>query len=115
MPELSYRAQLAEEIATFIREQDLCRVWGGDVHRIQNRRVYYEVGFSIPRILDGTVRLYGPGFIRIAFQTALADLPHEDTRIYNCVEDALAFLKAAFVDHDFEAAESVPARVREAE
>lgn len=103
----SARRQLAERVAAFIREQHLDSPFGGDV-RYEGR--YYSVGCSIPRALDGNIRVYGRTFIQVQLQGPLVSGIYSEA--YGSEGDLLAFLKALLVDHDQETAFAVPVRPR---
>jgi hypothetical protein len=60
----SAREQLAERFAAFVRENDLCQVFGGDVTRSKDRRAYCVL-FSRRRTLDGLIQVYSPTFILV--------------------------------------------------
>jgi hypothetical protein len=62
--------------------------------------------FSYPRYLDGLVQVFSPTWILIRAQGAWVQ--GDDRRVYGSVADALAYLKAAFIDHDQGAAQVVP-------
>jgi hypothetical protein len=85
----SAREQLAERFAAWIREHDLCQVFGGDVTRSVDRRSY-GVLFSRCRTLDGLVRVYSPTFILV-----------ETTRLgrekFSSEAEAFAYLERNFL------------------
>lgn len=80
-------------------------MFGGDV--VKSGR-YYAIGMSLPAVLDGEVRVYGPTYILIRMVGRFVG--GEDSRVFASEEHALAFLTARFVDHDEDAAERVPTK-----
>lgn len=58
----SAREQLADRFADWIRENDLCQVFGGEVQRSADRRSY-GILFSRCRTLDGLIQVFSPTFI----------------------------------------------------
>lgn len=107
----SARELLAERIAAFISRYNLDNPYGGDV-ALDRSRQFYNVLFSYPGNLDGVVKVYSPRFIQVKYQTRYLDLPNQDSRIFTSEKNALDFLKAAFVDLDFEKALAIPAKAR---
>jgi hypothetical protein len=105
----SAREQIAERIAAFIRSNSLNSPFGGDVVLSRRGKIpCYLVDFAKPRVLDGSIRVFGPKFIQIKYMTAYRALPHKDGVVFDSEENAIAFIKAAFVDLDFDKAESIP-------
>ena len=104
---MSPREETARKLADWINEHRLNNPFGGDVHRDGSGR-FYSVLFAYPRYLDGLLRVYGPKFILIEARGPWARFG--GNRVYDSIENAIAFLQAAFVDHDLEAAERVPIR-----
>jgi hypothetical protein len=108
---VSARAEIAERIASFIREHELERVFGGEAVRLDGDR-FYHVLCSVPRTLDGIVKVYGPKFIQVQLQGQLVH--GEVSAVFESEQAAVAFLKALLVDHDDEAAFAVPQKARAA-
>lgn len=101
----SPRHQLAQRIANFILESRLANPFGGEV--TQHGR-YYSVLMSIPRSLDGEVRIYGPKFIHVRLVGPLSHIGSDF--VFESEANALAFLKAWLVDFDSEAALAIPVK-----
>jgi hypothetical protein len=97
------RGALAHRIADFINGHDLNNPFGGEVAQMKR---YYGVACSMPRGLDGDIRVYGLKFIQVLL---VGPLVHGERReVFDREENALAFLKALLVDFDSEAADAVP-------
>jgi hypothetical protein len=106
---MSARAELAQRIADFVCEHDLAQVYGGDVSSAGR---YRAIGFSRCASLDGEVRVYGPKFIQVLYQTRDHTLPREDAPVFTSEEHALEFLRLAFVEHDGESALEIPTKTQ---
>jgi hypothetical protein len=106
---ISPRRAIAEEFAQFVRDNELCNPFGGDVTP-QGR--YYGILFSRPRTLDGLVQLYGPAFIRLTMQGPLVRGSFD--AVYGSKDAALRVLKAVAVDFDLDAAHAVPVKPKKA-
>jgi hypothetical protein len=103
--EQSARERIAREINSFLLENDLCQVYGGDVSLLQNNgKTFYELSFSKRATLDGFIQVYGSQFIRVSFKTLFRFLPARSNAVFRSKQTALEFLKAAFVDLDEEKA-----------
>ena len=110
----STREQAARELGAWIVENDLAQVWASGDATLATDKRSYVVGFCKARTLDGTVQYFGPKFILVRWQTSYRDLPYESSRVFESVENVKKFLKLAFVDLNFDAAMSVPARMPKA-
>ena len=75
---------------------------------------YRYILFSKPAVLDGEIKVFGPKFIQVKYQTGIRDLPQRDSRVFSSERDALKFIEQAFVKFDADAALAVPARSRNA-
>ena len=104
---MSERADLAERFAAFVRSAKLTNPFGGDVNRSEDKK-YYAVLFSYPRLLDGLARIYGPKFILLEMQGPMVH--GNDRFIFDSMDNALAFMRLAFVDHNWDAALEVPTK-----
>jgi hypothetical protein len=102
---MSERSEIAERFAQFICDNNLANPFGGDVDQSGDKR-YYGVLFSVPRILDGFLRVYSPKYILIECQGRLCT----QNAVYSSEADAMQFMKLAFVDHNMEAAYNVPTK-----
>jgi hypothetical protein len=103
--EMSERSDIATRIANFICENNLANPFGGDVEQSKDKR-YYGVLFSVPRLLDGFVRVYSPKYILIETQGRLVP----QNAVYESEENALKFMRLAYVEHNTEAAYAVPTK-----
>jgi len=104
----SERQLACERLATFIRENNLAQVYGGDVSLQRLPRPHYTTAFSICRVLDGSIELYSPTFICVKWLTQFRDMPHDSKRVFLTVDTALEFLRLAFVEHKFAEALALP-------
>jgi hypothetical protein len=116
----SERHDIALDLAQWISEQTTERVntmtneryegkafngpYGGYEGRADKKGKPHTVLFSIARYLDGVIYVYGKSFILVSYQTSFRDLPREDNRVFESVDDAKEFLKLAFVENDAQAA-----------
>lgn len=72
----SGRAQLAEEVSEFVIENDMCQVFGGDISRdYTHKSKPYVISYSRRAVLDGSVTIYGPTFIRVQEGGPAAKVP----------------------------------------
>jgi hypothetical protein len=101
----SAREALAERIATFIRDNDLNNPFGGEA-TLSNLGNFRSVALSIPRVLDGVVKVYGPRFLWIGLTGPLVD--GSVNTVFESEERLLEFLRLLLVEHDEEAAWKVP-------
>jgi hypothetical protein len=106
---MSERQQLAQRLADFICQNNLTTPYGGDVVKDGN---HYSVLFSTPRVLDGVVKVYGSKFIQIVYTTGYRALPHQGNAVFENETNALDFLNKAFVLLDFDAALTIPTKVK---
>lgn len=102
---MSARSDAAKKVAEFVAEHELDLVFGGDEGYKENKK-YRSVTFSLPSTLDGQVRVYNEKFILVFTAGALG----MGKEAFNNVDDALAYMKARWVDGDDEAADAVPQR-----
>lgn len=110
---MSERKEAAKRIAQFIIESKLAQPYGGDVEQDSSLKGKpYTVGFSYPRYVDGYVVVYSPSWILVEFQTAYRDLPPKDRVVFESVENAIAFIKLAFVEVNGEEAMKVPQKAK---
>ena len=109
---MSERKDAIHRIAEFVNEHNLTNPFGGYVCSRSHTDSptsgikYYSVAFSMPRTLDGVVKLYGLRFILIDTQGPAGYSP----KVFESVDHAIDFLKAAFVEFDRDAAETVPTK-----
>lgn len=102
---MSDRSEIAHRFAEFICTNNLANPFGGDVDQSNDKR-YYGVLFSVPRILDGFLRVYSPKYILIECQGRLCT----QNAVYESEASAMEFMKLAFVDRNMEAAYNVPTK-----
>jgi hypothetical protein len=103
---VSLREMAMIKVAEFIEDNRLNRVYSGDGYGADKK--YRYVVFNVPRNLDGEVRIYNKNFVYVSYQTRYLDLPHKDRRIFKNVDDAIEFLRLAFVELKFDEAMNVP-------
>ncbi len=104
---MSERKDLATRLFEFCNENGLNEVYGC-IENLEGK--LRTITFCKAKILDGQINIYGLNFIQVKYKTAIRDLPQNDSRIFNCETHVKDFLKAAFVDLDYELAESIPHR-----
>lgn len=92
---------IAERLAAYITQIRLDNPYGGNASK-QGRS--WDIGFSKPGVVDGTVRVFGPRFIQVKYQTRIRALPPRDSRVFLSEWDAKVFLELAFVDGKYDAA-----------
>ena len=106
----SERQQLAQRIADFINANRLNNPFGGDVHQSAEKKGRpYTILFSRPRYLDGLVTVYGPKFILINSQGGLA---LNDGAVFESEENALNFMRLAFVEETLKRDEAMEIPVK---
>ena len=101
------RTQITDRIQKFLNANKLNEVYGVIQTGDESGR-FEELTFCKARVLDGTVKVYGPKFILVKYTTAYRSLPHNDSVVFTSEKDAIRFLKSAFVDLNFDAALQVP-------
>lgn len=104
---MSERKDLAQRIADVINNGRLSSPYGGQVST-QGR--CYVVGFSVPVLLDGEVKVYSHKFIQVKFTTLIRDLPHKSSRVYGSEGDVIQFLREAFIKRNYEKALLIPTK-----
>ena len=105
---MSIREQITEQISDFVFCNSLATVYSGT--DLSSDKRYRYVLISKQRVLDGEIRIYGPKFIYVSYQTAYRGLPGKDVRVFTSVDDALNFLQLAFVEHKFDEAMEIPTK-----
>ena len=95
---MSLREEIMERFEDFVSMNGLTRVYSGS--GLSKDKKFRYVLFNTPRTLDGEVRIYGPKFIGIKFQTAYRAFPRDNWVVFRNVDDALDFLDQAFVKHN---------------
>lgn len=95
MNKKSYRAEFAEDIARFIRANELDSPMGGEVTKYKN---YYNIIFSVPAILDGIIKVYSENFVNIQTWGRWAFPRHGASVVIRNERNVLPFLKGAFVN-----------------
>jgi hypothetical protein len=112
MQQHSERHQLADRLAAFLIENDLCQVYGGTVDLVRQGRPHYDTAFSRCRVLDGSISVYSPTFILVSWQSANRSMPHTGERLFTSEQHAIDFIRLAFVEHDVTGAYFVPHRTK---
>lgn len=109
MKPMSDRQSCANRIARFINVNKLANPFGGEVVLDRSGKMpCYDVSFSKPRVLNGTVSVYSTSFIKVSFETAYRSLPNRGHHVYGSETDAINFLKLAFVELKFDEAMDIP-------
>lgn len=108
---MSARTEAFKKIMDFLHNPDnrMSEVYGC-IEGISKDKKYRYSTFCHARTLDGEVRVYGPKYIMVRWQTAYRNLPHEDTLVFDSADNAVKFLRLAFVEHDRDAALEVQTR-----
>lgn len=104
---MSLRRDMTERMETFLNDVGLNEVYGVMANYEGKIKT---LSFCKARSLDGQISIYGLNFIQVKYKTAIRALPQEDSRIFESEKNTMDFLKAAFVDYDYELAESIPYR-----
>ena len=104
---MSEREELMGRIVEFCGANGLNEVYGIIEANVGK---YRSLTICKARILDGEIKIYSPKFIQVKWQTAIRALPERDSKVFTSAEHTIAFLKAAFIDHDYKAAEEVPTK-----
>jgi len=104
---MSERQELSIRLSEFCSQVGLDEVYGC-IENLDGK--VRTLTFCKAKILDGQINIYGVNFIQVKYKTAIRDLPQNDSRIFNSEVNVKDFLKAAFVDFDYELAESIPHR-----
>ena len=92
---------IAERLARYITQLRLDDPFGGNASKSGRS---WDIGFSKPGTVAGTVKVFGPRFIQVKYKTPLRDLPNRDSRVFLHERDAALFLQWAFVDRKFDEA-----------
>ncbi len=58
---------------------------------------YRTVTFGISRTLDAEIRVYGPHFILLRWETAIRKLPRHGSQKFTSITDLMKFLKETFL------------------
>jgi hypothetical protein len=94
-------AAIAERLGAWITQNRLDNPFGGAASKSGRS---WNIGFSKPGTVSGTVKVFGPRFIQVKYKTPLRDLPKQDSRVFLHERDAALFLQWAFVDRKFDEA-----------
>lgn len=106
---MSIREDLMNEFEDFVAFNGLTKVYNGS--GVSKDKKYRYVLFNTPRTLDGEIRIYGPKFIGVKFQTAYRALPHNGWLVFRSVEQAKEWIDLAFVKlKTDEAAAMIPSK-----
>lgn len=104
---MSAREDLSTRLFEFCNEVGLNEVYGC-LESLDGK--IRTVTFCKAKVLDGQINIYGLNFIQVKYKTAIRAMPQNDSRIFNKESHVTDFLKAAFVDYDYELANSIPHR-----
>ena len=102
---MSARSEAAQKISEKLFEYDLNEVYGINVG-FEGR--CYHISFCKARILDGSVRYFGDKFVQVTWQTAIRAMPQNGNAVFTSAENALEFIRLAFVEFDADAAFAIP-------
>ena len=105
---MSIREDIMNQISEFVSDNYLSSVYSGS--GLSKDKRYRYILISKPRVLDGEIRIYGPKFILINYQTAYRSLPHNDRRVFTSAENMINFLQWAFVDGEYDKALEIPTK-----
>lgn len=100
----SSKGAIAERLAAWITQHRLDNPYGGAASKSGRS---WDIGFSKPGTVDGVVKVFGPRFIQVKYQTRILDLPNRDSRVFLTERDAALFLQWAFVDREYDKALSI--------
>ncbi len=100
---MSSREQIQNQFVQFIKANDLDQVYGAEAgyHTLKSGGKIRVVTFCRARTLDGTVEIYSPSYIRVRTMQHGAET-------FSSPQDAMAYMKARFVDYDMAVADSIP-------
>jgi hypothetical protein len=105
---MSERQEIMNRVADFMHKNGMGQVYF-DSGLSQCKRYRYVIG-ARPRVLDVSIRVYGPKFLLIEYQTAYRILPNNDRRVFTSEDDLLNFLYYAFVKLDADKAMAIPTK-----
>lgn len=95
---VSPRQQIAINLADTVIFGELTNPYGGTVAKASaNGKDFWEVSYSKPKILDGSIRVYGPGFILVTWQTAIRDMVPKGSQAFKSEHAAKEFLIDKFI------------------
>jgi hypothetical protein len=104
----SERNQVANRLATLIRECGLINPYGGDVkQKKRSKGKPYNVAFSRSGDLDGELSIYSPKFIRFKF---LAHSQGQQSFVVESQENAIEVIKA-ITKYDWGTLKKIPRKV----
>jgi len=92
---MSQREDILRELVDVLHEKGLGEVYG-IIEGISPDNKYRSATFCQARVTDGEVRVYGPKFIQVTWQTANRSLPHKGSEVFKSVEEAKTFIKETF-------------------
>ena len=107
----SERQELAERLAQVIIDTGMTRPFGG--HVTKSKSSTYDVMFSMPRTMDGLVRVYSPNFILIMCAGEASPGGGRWREVYTTEQDAEDFLRA-IADGKKSVAQHVPTKETQA-
>jgi hypothetical protein len=107
---MGYRTDITDQFEEFLTDNGLDDAYG--IVRTEGSK-FHGLTFCKARNLDGSVRVYGPKFILVEYRTRYGDLPNHERVVFESVENAMDFIRLAFVEYKFDEAMDVPRRLSE--
>lgn len=96
VPKKSARHEAAERIAATAKECGLAEVHAGGFEPPSPGRNFYSVPLCRAKSVDGSVRIYGPTFITLWYETGIRHLPRTEKTTLRSVEQTIEFLRDRF-------------------
>jgi len=95
---ISPRQQVAINLADTVIFGGLTNPFGGTVTKAEaNGKAFWEVSYSRPAILDGSIRVYSPNFILVSWQTSIRAMVAKGSQVFKSEHAAKEFLIDKFV------------------
>lgn len=92
----SARHEAAIRIAEAAKACGLAEVYAGGVEPPSEGRNFYSVSLCRARTVDGSIRVYGPTFITVWYETSIRHLPRTEKTTLRSAEQAVEFLQSRF-------------------
>ncbi len=93
----SIRGEVARNLADTCVFGGLNDVYGVILTKVEEKRSYWSVTFCKSRVLDGVIKVYGPGFILVEWQTAYRDMAARGKQVLKSEGDAKEFITKSFI------------------
>ena len=106
----SLRHRLADQVAEWVRNEDLAQRNGGLVERDEKRR-YYRVRFSVFQSVAGSVFIFSATYISVSWSAMAAGVLPTGQRLFASWEEAQVFLSLAFKEGRGSEAMMIPEKV----